>query len=112
MGSLMTADAERIFSTISRSQQGKPGVSAGTGFGKNPGLRIQGKIYAMVVRGELVVKLPRERVEQLLASGTAKPFGAGKTDRVMKEWASVPASGSRRWEGLVNEARQFVGGES
>ena len=28
----------------------------------------------------------------------------------MKEWASVPASASRRWKGLVEEARVFVGG--
>jgi hypothetical protein len=106
----MPANAEQVFNTIARSQQDKAGVSSGTGFGKNPGLRIQGKIYAMVVRGELVVKLPRERVEELLSSGLGKRFNAGKTDRVMREWLSVPANASRRWTRLVNEAREFVGG--
>jgi hypothetical protein len=27
----------------------------------------------------------------------------------MKEWASVPANASRRWKGLVEEAKGFVG---
>jgi TfoX/Sxy family transcriptional regulator of competence genes len=108
----MPGDASQIFATIVRSQQDKAGVSTGTGFGKNPGLRIQGKIYAMVVRDELVVKLPRGRVEELLSSGVGKPFNAGKTDRVMKEWIAVPTNASRRWQRLVNEAREFVGGDA
>jgi TfoX/Sxy family transcriptional regulator of competence genes len=83
-------------------------VTAGTGFGTNPGLRVSGKIFAMLVGGELVVKLPKDRVDELVEAGVARPFDAGK-GRPMKEWASVAANASRRWKGLVEEAKVFVG---
>ena len=82
---------------------------AGTGFGANAGLRISGKIFAMLVGGEVVVNLPKGRVDELVEAGVARRFDAGK-GRPMKEWASVPASASRRWKGLVEQARVFVGG--
>ena len=83
-------------------------MTGGTGFGTNEGLRVSGKIFAMLVRDELVVKLPRDRVDELIDAGAARRFDAGK-GRPMREWASVPASASRRWRGLVEEARTFVG---
>lgn len=82
-------------------------VTAGTGFGRSSGLRISGKIYAMLVNDELVVKLPKERVDDLVASGVGHRFDPGH-GRVMKEWASLPVESSRRWRALVDEARAFV----
>jgi TfoX/Sxy family transcriptional regulator of competence genes len=98
---------EQLWAPIARDQLAKRGVTSGTGFGTNEGLRVSGKIFAMLVRGELVVKLPRDRVDELVDAGAARRFDAGK-GRPMKEWASVPASASRRWRGLVEEARTFV----
>lgn len=47
-----------------------PDVSQGTGFGTTPGLRVGTEIFAMLGRdGELVVKLPKGRVDRLVASG-------------------------------------------
>jgi len=99
---------EQLWEPIASDQLAKRGVTSGTGFGTSEGLRVSGRIFAMLVRGELVVKLPRERVDELVDSGAARRFDAGK-GRPMKEWASVPASASRRWRGLVEEARTFVG---
>jgi TfoX/Sxy family transcriptional regulator of competence genes len=104
----MVRTAEQLWEPIARGQLSKRGVTSGTGFGTNEGLRVSGKIFAMLVRGELVVKLPRDRVDELVDAGVARRFDAGK-GRPMKEWASVPASASRRWRGLVEEARTFVG---
>ena len=56
---------------------------------------LRAMLYAMLVRGELVVKLPKARVDALVASGTARRFDAGRA-RPMKEWASVPVDASRR----------------
>ena len=73
-----------------------------------PGLRTGGKIFAMLVQGRLVVKLPRERVDDLVAGGSAERFDPGR-GRPMKEWASLDPA-APEWEGLAAEARRFVGG--
>ena len=102
-------DTEAAFDGLVASYLTLPGVTEGTGVGGNAGLRTGGKIFAMVVRGTLVVKLPRERVDALVDAGTAERFQPG-TGRVMKEWAAVGADHLGVWEGLVAEAFAFVGG--
>ena len=103
----MARTPEQLWTPIAKDQVAKRGVTVGTGFGTNAGLRVVGRIYAMLVRSELVVKLPGHRVDELVDAGVARRFDAGK-GRPMKEWASVPASASRRWKGLVEEARTFA----
>ncbi len=99
---------ERVFEGIGARFLDDPAVSQGTGFGSNPGLRVDGRIFTMLARGRLVVKLPRERVDELVASGTAARFDAGK-GRPMKEWAAVPTLHIDQWERLAAEAFGFVG---
>jgi hypothetical protein len=104
----MATSPEGRFDAIAKKELERPGVSGGTGFGRNPGLRIGGKIFAMLVHDELVVKLPKNRVAELTGTGVGRPFEPG-TGKVMKEWLSVPVGASRRWRSLVDEARSFVG---
>jgi len=103
----MAPSPEERFASIAETQLRRRGVSTGTGFGRNPGLRITGKIFAMLVRDELVVKLPADRVAELSASGIGRPFDAGKGNP-MKEWISVPSKAGRRWPAIVEEASAFV----
>ena len=103
----MAVSAEERFAAIAEKQLRTSGVTTGTGFGRNPGLRIGGKIFAMLVKEELVVKLPKDRVAELSDAGVGHHFDPGH-GRVMKEWLSVPASAGRRWVSLVEEARAFV----
>ncbi|MFL5798411.1 MAG: hypothetical protein ACJ77A_10820 [Actinomycetota bacterium] len=104
-------DAEGQFNRIAERFRQEPGVTVGTGFGSNPGLRVNGKIFAMVSRGRLVTKLPKERVDELVAAGVAERFDAGK-GRPMREWAAIPPEGHRRWKALVAEAFDFARGGS
>ena len=83
------------------------GVTSGTGFGRSVGLRVRDKIYAMHIDGELIVKLPADRVGELIESGQGRPWGPGT--RIMKEWVAVPDAASDHWAVLVVEARTFVG---
>jgi TfoX/Sxy family transcriptional regulator of competence genes len=83
-----------------------PSVSRGK-FGTN-GLKVNGKIFAMLVGGALVVKLPRERVDALVASGRAQRFDPGR-GKLMKEWATLIGS-EDQWLELAREAHRFVEG--
>jgi hypothetical protein len=89
------------FEAVLRRFDGEPGVERGTNW-RSPGLRVDKKIFAMHVDGELVVKLPRERCEALVAAG-GRPFRAGK--REMREWVVV-SDGD--WVALAEEAYDFV----
>ena len=84
-----------------------PRVTGGTGFGSSPGRRVDGRIFAMLVRDELVVKLPRQRVTELVEAGIATWFDAGK-GRPMREWASISMAQADAWPTLVTEAFEFV----
>lgn len=61
----------------------------------------------MLSEGRLVLKLPRQKVDELVASGAAERFDPGH-GRIMKEWVTIGSGESRRWAGLAEEARQFV----
>lgn len=81
--------------------------SGGRGFGRSA-LRINGSIFAMLVRGRLVVKLPRQRVSALVDSDDGAPFDANK-GTPMKEWLRLDPESGQDWETLAREALAFVG---
>ena len=101
-------DSEAEFETLARDLLTAPDVAAGTGFGGSPGIRVNGRIFAMLVRGRLVVKLPAARCQALCTAGHAEPLAVGK--RVMKEWIEVVAEDRETWRDLAAEAYAFVGG--
>jgi len=70
-------------------------------------LRVHGRIFAMVSGGRLVLKLPRERVAELIESGAGGTYDAGK-GRPLKEWVSVEPEHQDRWQELATEALEFV----
>lgn len=102
------ADARRLFDELAERLLSDPRVEEGTGFGRMPGLRTGNRIFAMLCRGELVVKLPRERVDELVAAGAAARFDARRDGRPMKEWASVPPEHAANWGPIAHEALHFV----
>jgi hypothetical protein len=105
----LVSDSEAAFAAISARLLLERDVSAGTGFGSNAGLRVKGKIFAMLVRGELVVKLPAARCVALVSSGLARPFDRGQ-GRPLKSWISVSETAESHWPSLAAEALAFVGG--
>lgn len=71
------------------------------------GLHRNGKYFAMLCRGELVVKVPATRVDELEASGLGARFEPGPGRR-MREWLSIPVAKQRRWLALANEALDYA----
>ena len=99
---------EAAFEALAGDFLARPDVDAGTGFGGSPGVRIDGRIFAMLVRRRLVVKLPAGRCQALCEAGLAEPLAVGK--RVMKEWIEVTAEDHQTWRDHATEAYAFVGG--
>jgi hypothetical protein len=80
--------------------------SPGKGFGSG-GLKVGGKLFAMMSsKGNFVVKLPKERVDALVAADKGAYFDPGH-GRLMKEWLEMK-SGQAQWIKLAKEAREFV----
>ncbi len=77
-------------------------------FGKSE-LKVSGKIFAMLVRGRLVVKLPKARVDALVAAGKGERFDPRRDGRLMKEWLVIAPTMEDEWAMLAKEARVFVG---
>jgi hypothetical protein len=85
---------------------GPPGASARRGFG-SAALTVDGSIFAMVVGGGLVLKLPRHRVEGLVAGGTGLPFTAAN-GAPMREWVALDHGTPEVDLALAEEAMEFV----
>ena len=99
----MDDTAAAAFESITKSYLDMPDVSAGTGFGKGVGLRRGGHIFAMLVRGSLVVKLPRALAADIVAAGRGVPFDPGH-GRLMREWVEVSVERVEEWPALVRQA--------
>lgn len=56
--------------------------------------------------GDLIVKLPKLRVAELIESGDGLPFAPAK--KVFSEWVQVPARDEDLWTRLIDEAHEFV----
>jgi len=83
----------------------EPGWSA-----SNLSAKRGGKIFLLLVKGELVFKLPKPRVDELVAASGGRRFDPRKNGRVMKEWVVLPLDVAGA-AGLALEAYRFASGE-
>ena len=102
------ATAEDVFwELIDELRADDPRVDEGTIMGGRCA-RVGGEFLGLVdFKGSgLVVKLPRERVQELIDQGVGQPFAPA--GRVFKEWVSIPTRDRRRWRALLREGVAFV----
>jgi len=104
-------DAADRFAALVAALAGEPGVTPPDSEGPrrfgSATLRTGGATFAMVVRGALVLKLPRDRVEALVASGAGGPFGK-EAGRPYQEWVTLADGDPDRDLALAREALAFV----
>jgi len=91
-----------ILSAFARDRQ----VKCGRMFSSNSVLNVNGKIFAMLTKGNLVVKLPKARVDEMVSRGQGTHFDPGH-GRMMKEWVVV-SPGKLDWIELAREAHRYV----
>jgi hypothetical protein len=92
---------ERVIAAFAKDARVKSGKMMAS-----VGLKLNGKIFTMFVKGTFVAKLPRDRVDALVAEGRGKHFDPGH-GRPMKEWIALRAD-EASWVGLAREAYRFV----
>jgi hypothetical protein len=101
---------EKKFWVLAGPLLDRPNVTRSTMMGL-PCLRVDGAFFASCDRrsGDLLVKLPADRVDELVAAGRAHSFAPA--GRRFREWAAIPVDRSRSWRKLIDDALAFVGGE-
>src|SRR5881275_1965979 len=103
------SDAEfaRLATVVSKDPRvDPPEVARAKGFGSK-GLKVARKLFAFESKGRLVVKLPKERVDELVSSGKGERFDPGH-GRVMKEWLTIDLRGKALCLGVAREALEFA----
>jgi hypothetical protein len=102
------SEVDPLFAPVVAAFAGDRAVGVGRMFSSSSVLNVRGKIFAMLARGKFVAKLPKARVEALVASGVGTHFDPGH-GRLMKEWIAIEGRRSE-WVGLAKEAHAFVRG--
>lgn len=100
-------DEDLFWELIEELQMEDPRIEEGT-IMSGRCARVAGEFLGLVdFKGSgMVVKLPRERVQELLDQGIGQPFAPA--GRVFKEWVSIPKRDRRRWRSLLREGVAFV----
>ena len=103
---MTSTDVETIFDRAAKRLRGveRGRMLSATGL-RDPAV---GKFFAFVTRGQVVVKLPADRVTELIASGEGSVFDAGK-GRPMREWVGLTPADETACAAYIREARKFVG---
>jgi hypothetical protein len=104
-----TLDADTLFDEISRTLLRSPNVTTAKMFGGSA-LKVKNKVFACFYKGKLVLKLPSERVDELVSAGGAVHFDSG-TGRPAKEWVAIDPSRGNEWRALAKgraEVRRVV----
>ena len=103
MSATAASDGEARFWELAQPLLDRAGVTRSTMMGY-PCLRLAGDFFATCDRqtGDLVVKLGKSRVDELLTRGHAEPFAPN--GRRFREWASIPYARRRSWARLLDAA--------
>lgn len=78
-------------------------MRAGTGFSTDPGLRVDGRLFAMLRNGQLVVRLPPSVADDLVRRREADHF-YGAVSLPLTDWVRVGPNRYDHWLPLANKA--------
>ena len=70
------------------------------------GIKLGKKLIVMFMKGDLIVKLPEERVSEIIASGDGEPYDPG-TGKPMKNWVLITETRRELWIKYSEEAKQY-----
>ncbi|TDD18601.1 hypothetical protein E1218_25785 [Kribbella turkmenica] len=100
-------DARDLYEELTDDLLYDPAIGRATMMGY-PCVRLAGRFLATYddKAGGLVVKLPRERVGELVAAGTGEPFAPA--GRVFREWVAITTVDPQLWRTVLAESVEFA----
>jgi hypothetical protein len=96
---------EETYALVSEHLLGESEIDEGRLFSAT-GLRTRGKIFVMLARAGLVVKLPAARCAELVAEGRGEQFEAG--GRKLREWVTLVDPSPDEAIALSHEALTYL----
>ena len=99
-------DEPAAYRTVVETLLEDPAVSEAQMMGM-PSLKNGSKMFGGLREGGLVLKLGRDRVDELIASGRAQAFDPSRRGRPMRDWAVLPAPADD-WMALALDAKRLV----
>lgn len=103
---LAKSEMDPAFADIVEAFRRDKNITIARMFGSE-GLKTNGKVFVMLVKGDLVAKLPKERVTALISTGVGEHFDPGH-GRAMKEWVALNPKERINWLKLAKEAQKYV----
>jgi len=98
---------QTVFETVAQDLLARhPADEVGTML-QSPGLKTSGKFYGFAAGDDLVVKLPADRVVELIDAGDGLPCSP-RPGAPMKEWVKIPEPDESTAMSFLMEARAFV----
>jgi hypothetical protein len=103
-------DGRELYDELTDDLLYDPAVGRATMMGY-PCVRLAGRFLASYDDKArcLVVKLPRERVAELVEHGHGDPFAPA--GRVFREWVAIPSPDRDLWQSVLAEAVDFARGQ-
>lgn len=106
MATKQTDNAQILFAGMAKTFLKESGVTEGKMFGTSV-LKIKNKVFAFPMKGMLVLKLPENRVAEIVDSKKGIYFDPGH-GRISKTWVAVSLSTKNEWLKLSKAAKDFV----
>jgi hypothetical protein len=70
------------------------------------GIKRGGKMFVMFLKGDLLVKLPENRVKKVIDTGDGVPYDPG-TGKFMKNRVLIPVSNKDKWIMYSMESKNY-----
>ncbi len=100
--------AETMVANSQSTYGSAEGMGARRMFGSTS-IKTGGKMFAFLHKEEhLVVKLPEQRVNELVAADHGERYDPGD-GRLQREWLAVKSDAQQDWVALATEAERYVG---
>ena len=69
-------------------------------------IKLGKKVIFMFLKVNLLVKLPEERISEIIAAGDGEPYDPG-TGKPMKNWVLITETRRELWIKYSEEAKQY-----